>query len=66
MAPGSAAVLLWEGAAPSLDVIGALEPFAGPVDDPRDLVDPETVRFTVQMVGPAAVDEVSLDCGGAR
>ncbi len=47
---GTDAILLWEGAEPSVDMHGVTGPLIGGVEDIRDLFSNEYVRFTVQIV----------------
>jgi hypothetical protein len=68
-APGTEAILLWEGARQSLDVHGALEPFSGGGEDPRTLGESEWLRFTLRLFSSPstravpAIDEIRLDFG---
>jgi hypothetical protein len=55
-------VVLWEGAAESLDIHGASSTFTQAIRDPEDLRDNEFVQFTVEFLSNGTTGETqSID-----
>jgi len=50
LSSGTEALLLWKGAGASLDALGAFDAPAGGIEDPAELLDLESVQFTVELI----------------